>query len=393
MRLGFLSVLTLASLIVSCTSFSSEYISIEPLGVHPNGTIYIGMERCTSCHLEIVNAHKETAHWLTSSPLSPTAVAQFLSSDSNSFDLKDQTRISFFARSDSLFQDAYRPPYATPFFTKSLDIKIGSGTKIGNSFLSWEESSLFQLQGSFYKPTMNWINSPGYPSFFQPLRPIFPRCLECHTTFSQSENWESPIPTNRYNKDNIVFGIDCQRCHGEVVDHVTHHRNNPMDSIGRNIISYADFNQQQRIDMCALCHSGVGTQVNQPAFSFTPGDTLQDFLLSQTTEEPDVHSNQVALLTRSPCFINSKAMDCMSCHDPHSNEKNNRTHFNSRCVECHPTQQHKTVPYENAWDCIACHMPERDSKLMKIQITPDSIQAVKVRTHRIGIYLEERLIE
>jgi hypothetical protein len=38
-------------------------------------------------------------------------------------------------------------------------------------------------------------------------------------------------------------------------------------------------------------------------------------------------------------------------------------------------------------------MPKQDSKLMKIQITPDSIQAVKVRTHRIGIYIEERLIE
>lgn len=389
MRLAFVYGLLITVSLTACNSYTSEYIPIKKLGLHPNGTVFIGMQSCNQCHLDIVNAHKQTAHWLTSSKITSGMVIPFLNSDKNYFDLKDQTRLSFSFKNDTLFQEAYRIPYESAFFTKSIDINIGSGTKIGNSFLSWDENSLFQLQGSYYKPNSQWINSPGYPSFFQPKRPIFPRCLECHTTFSQSENWQSGIPTNRYNKENIVFGIDCQRCHGPVVDHVKYHRKNPMDSIGRKIISYTDFSQQQRIDMCALCHSGVGNNINQPAFSFTPGDVLKNYLTTQTTNEPDVHSNQVGLLALSQCFIKSEGMDCMTCHDPHSNERNNVVKFNSRCIECHPSQQHKNLLPENTWDCIKCHMPMKASKIMKIEINSDSISQVLVRTHKIAIYKEE----
>ena len=372
----------------ACNSFTSEWVPIEKIGVHPDGTVFIGMQSCNQCHLDIFNSHKQTAHWLTSSKITPATVIPFLNSDKNYFDLKDQTRLSFSIKNDTLFQEAYRRPYKSPFFTKSIDINIGSGTKIGNSFLSWEENSLFQLQGSYYKPKSKWINSPGYPSFFQPKRPIFPRCLECHTTFSQSENWQRAIPTNRYNKENIVFGIDCQKCHGPFVDHVKHHRKNPIDSVVRKILSYKSFSQQQRIDMCALCHSGVGKNINQAAFSFTPGDVLKNYLATQTNNEPDVHSNQVGLLEMSQCFIKSEGMDCMTCHDPHSNERNNVIKFNSRCIECHPSQQHTSLLPENTWDCVKCHMPMKASKIMKIEINPDSISQVLVRTHKIAIYKE-----
>ena len=392
MRLSFLCGLGITVFLIGCNSFTTDYIPIEPLGVHPNGTVYIGMESCTQCHLDLVNAHIKTSHWLTSSKLNSSNILPFLVSGRNSFDLRDETRLIFSSKRDTLFQEAYKPPNLTPFFIKSLDISIGSGNKIGNSFLGWEGSSLFQLQGSYYKPSSEWINSPGYPSYFQSLRPIFPRCLECHTTFSQSENWQSPISTNRYNKENIVFGIDCQRCHGEVIDHVKYHRENPIDSIGRNIISYSTFNQQQRIDMCALCHAGVGKNINKPAFSFTPGDALNQYLTSETTDEPDVHSNQVGLLLRSPCFINSEEMDCMTCHDPHSNEKQSMLKFNASCIECHPNPKHSTVLSENSFDCVSCHMPLESSKLMKIQINLDSISPVQVRTHRIGIYIEGELL-
>lgn len=379
--------------LAACKPFTSEYTSIEPLGLHPNGTVYIGMESCTQCHLDLVNAHKETAHWLTSSRLTPMKANSFLKSNDNFFDLKDQTRLAFSFQEDTLFQEALKPPYRSAFFKKPLQINIGSGSKIGNSFLSWEESSLFQLQGSYYQPTSKWINSPGYPPFFQPYRPVYPRCLECHTTFSLSENWQSTIPTNRYNKENIVFGIDCQRCHGEVVEHVKYHRKNLMDSVGRKILSYATFTQKQRIDMCALCHSGVGKNINQPAFSFQPGDDLTLFLATDTSKEPDVHSNQVSLLQKSPCFINSKAMDCMTCHDPHSDEKNKTFKFNALCIQCHTSPKHTTFSSEDTEDCISCHMPLRASKLIKIQINQDSISPVWVRTHRIGIYKEGALVK
>lgn len=392
-RFPFLIFLGITLIFSACKPFTSEYTAIEPLGIHPNGTLFIGMESCTQCHLDIVNTHKTTAHWLTSKKLTAVSATDFLKSKDNFFTLRDQTQLTFTFQNDTLYQEVFKPPYNRPFFKKPLDIIIGSGNKIGNSFLSWEDRSLFQLQGSFYTPDLKWINSPGYPPFFQPYRPIFPRCLECHTTFSQSENWQSNIPTNRYNKENIVFGIDCQRCHGDVVDHVSYHREHPMDSIGRKIISYAAFSQQQRIDMCALCHSGVGNNINQPAFSFSPGDNLNLYLSTETNQEPDVHSNQVGLLEMSPCFINSKGMDCMSCHDPHANESNQTQKFNNSCIECHSNPKHTTFSSQDNENCVSCHMPIMPSKLMKIQIDQDSISPVWVRTHRIGIYKEGDLVK
>jgi hypothetical protein len=166
-----------------------------------------------------------------------------------------------------------------------------------------------------------------------------------------------------------------------------------MDSIGRKILSYATFTQKQRIDMCALCHSGVGKNINQPAFSYKPGDDLALFLATDTSRDPDVHTNQVSLLQNSPCFINSKAMDCMTCHDSHSNEKNKTLQFNTSCIQCHASPKHTSFSSVDTEDCISCHMPLRASKLMKIQINQDSISPVWVRTHRIGIYNKEGLVE
>lgn len=373
-------------LLSGCNSFSSEFVEIEPIGVHPNGTVYIGMESCKECHLEIVNSHSSTSHWLTSSKFVTQNFAPITQAENTSFILDDKTKIAFTAVNDSIYQQAYKPPYSTPFFSKSIDLAIGSGTKIGYSFLTWEKNSLYQLQGSFYKPNLNWINSPGYPSRFQAFRPIFPRCLECHTTFSQSENWESPAINNRYNKNNIVFGIDCQRCHGPVLDHVKYHRKNPNDKEPKNILKFTDLTQQQRLDLCALCHSGVRSNRSQPAFSFVVGDLLDDYLSPQGVGEPDVHSNQVGLLLRSKCFIESEKMDCSTCHDPHSNEKNNLVKFNNRCIECHQKVEHVTFKSDQNSDCVNCHMPYQESKIMKIQINPDSIRSVMVRTHKIDIY-------
>ena len=44
MRLSFLFGLGVAVVLTGCNSFTADYIPIEPLGVHPNGTVFIGME-------------------------------------------------------------------------------------------------------------------------------------------------------------------------------------------------------------------------------------------------------------------------------------------------------------------------------------------------------------
>ena len=75
----------------------------------------------------------------------------------------------------------------------------------------------------------------------------------------------------------MIYGIDCERCHGPSYDHVKFHKENPDVEKAQNIQIIADLNRQQRLDACALCHSGIRVGSNNNAFEFTIGDTLKQF--------------------------------------------------------------------------------------------------------------------
>ena len=70
-----------------------------------------------------------------------------------------------------------------------FDIVIGSGVK-GQSYLTWKEEELFQLQTSYYTPLDDWVNSPSFPTY-QYTRPIGDACLKCHTTFATNRHPET----------------------------------------------------------------------------------------------------------------------------------------------------------------------------------------------------------
>ena len=87
MRFGFCWVFLVLIFLSACNSYTSEYTTLEPIGVHPNGTIYIGMESCKECHLDIVSSHMQTAHWLTSSMMTPDRLLPLLKAEKNYLDL------------------------------------------------------------------------------------------------------------------------------------------------------------------------------------------------------------------------------------------------------------------------------------------------------------------
>lgn len=393
--LKFCWIIFLGLLLYSCQQYKNEYIPLTSLAQHPNGMLYVGMETCVECHPEIVKSHLLTAHYKTSKKTAElNYFDQFLEAN-NKVILSDGASLIVRKEGAQFFQEAYAPGLSKPLYKKSMDVVIGSGKKIGQTFLSWEENSLFQLQASHFSPLNQWINSPGYGSFLSPKRPIFPRCMECHSTYAQPENPSSAVENNRYVKNQIIYGIDCQRCHGPVVNHIKHHRNNPLDSVGKNILHYNSLNRSQRIDMCALCHGGTELQNSQKSFSFQLGDQLNDYtqnvVSAESTPIVEVHANQVGLLRSSPCFQQSKKMDCMTCHNPHQTETGNGIKFNSICISCHQDFQHQKkhelkkidASYSN---CIGCHMPLQDSSIMKLELEVNNLHPVQVRTHKIGIY-------
>ncbi|GAA3605596.1 multiheme c-type cytochrome [Flavivirga amylovorans] len=374
------------------------YSPIEPIAIHSNGKGFTGSEACAECHLDIYNTHIETAHFKSSAKANLKTVKGSFKDHENIFNLNDSIGFKMEVRNDVLYQDAFLKSNNAHISSSRFDIVIGSGTK-GQSYLKWQDSSLYQLQVTYFTPSNSWVNSPGYPSDQVATdRPIFGRCLECHMTYAKST--ERFYKRNSYEKSQMVYGIDCERCHGPSNDHVNFHRKNPLDTVAMHVVKHGDLTRQQNLDACALCHSGVRARRSKSPFSFIAGDSLNQFSTPDYTEKDlknlDVHGNQYGLLSASKCFKKSDVLNCTTCHNPHENQRDDHIAFNKKCQSCHDsgigshricsaTEESKKNSDNN---CIQCHMPLTFSKGMKIETSQGTLKAVEVRTHLIGIYVD-----
>jgi hypothetical protein len=361
----------------------------KPVAVrNAKGQQFAGAASCRSCHQAIYDSFIESAHHASSSVASPETIKGSFASNANTFELDSIHKVVMEKNGDVLRQVAYtngKEERAEPF-----DIVIGSG-KRGQSYLYWKYAGLYQLPVSYFTRLNAWVNSPGFTTkklFFD--RVIEARCLECHTTFAKERF------TNEYDPAQIMLGIDCEKCHGAAAEHVDFHTNNPKEQQGKYIISPNGFSRQQKLDACALCHSGT-MQSLIPAFSFTPGDTLSGYFTRNAahidSSALDVHANQYGLLTASKCFRVSQSMTCGSCHNPHEKERGDLTSYSQKCMSCHTQGSHNFCTVKEPFDaeltgkCVNCHMPVKESRNIMLLTSGKAMPSAQpVRTHLIAVY-------
>jgi hypothetical protein len=251
-------------------------------------------------------------------------------------------------------------------------------------------------------------------------------CFGCHSSFIKEKDAirrDAFHSVDQFDSRLIVYGIDCERCHGPGAQHVEWQSEHPQDRVGRYIASYARLSRQARLDMCAICHSGLHS-MERSTFLFQPGDSLSRYFypemrIAGDASALDVHGNQAPLLEASQCFLQSKTLVCTSCHDPHTKERDNLALLSERCMNCHSATDRghgidataaggsgagatmrKRAPFCRlsaiidtkilAANCIDCHMPALPSKA--ITMVPQGQRmpvADLVRSHLIKIYPEE----
>ena len=373
----------------------SNYFNPNVLATHYNGEQFVGSTTCMECHSEIYTTHLETAHFNTSAIADSSNVKGSFKAGSNSLDLKD-VAFEMRIKEDTLYQHTTIKNRNLEVPPSKFDIVIGSGVK-GQSYLNWKSEELYQLQVSYYTPLDDWVNSPSFPTYSY-TRPIGDACLKCHMTFAT--NVVNSKKENLYDRERMLYGIDCERCHRPGEKHVVYHRNNPEAKEAKYMMSLNDISRQQRLDACAQCHSGLRKElIKGTPFSFLTGESLNEYSRNYGTanpnEELDVHGNQYGLLTSSECFKQTATMDCSTCHDPHKNQRGNTAFFNSKCIGCHSASTSfctaETLEKDTMGDnCIACHMPTKASQSMQVQLVQDSVEtSFNVRTHLIRIYSEE----
>ena len=383
----FISVLILT--VCACQD-NYEYTPVV-VATHPAGEGFVASESCMECHSDIYKQHLETAHYQTSSEATSDAIGAFDLAESK-LPINDSLIIQFERLDDLYVQKTYHRDTGKLVDSTTIDLVFGSGTK-GKSYAHWQNDSLYQLHASYLKAANSLIKSPGLvPRLgLQNNRVITERCLECHSTYAQTQSVE-----NTFDRSQLLLGIDCQRCHGPLEKHVSFHKNNPTSLEPKFVDQISGMSRQQQLDMCALCHSGPRKRALKDRFSYKIGDALresstEDFF--STAAHLDVHGNQVGLLMASKCFQNSENMTCTTCHDPHKNQRNQTAYFDSKCLSCHDsmTAVMCAIPSEerDQESCVSCHMPKTVSKTMfaKNGINEDTVN-VEVVSHYIKVYLK-----
>jgi hypothetical protein len=379
------SILLLVIFFVKCiNSDEDKKISVR----NAKGQEYAGTETCRSCHQATYDSFLTTAHHLSSAIALEGNVRGSFDNGRDIYIYDSARKVVLQKGSDGYYQVAF--VNGKEERKERMDIVIGSG-KRGQSYLYWKHGGLRQLPVSYFTKLDTWVNSPGFTTkniYFD--RMIEARCLECHVTNATGRFQDE------YDPNQLMLGIDCEKCHGPAKEHVDFHMANKQEANGKYIINTGRLTRQQQLDACAICHSGTMLGFTNP-FSFKPGDTLSKHFntnaLRVDSVNLDVHANQYGLLASSRCFIESKTMQCGTCHDLHKKESGNLMAYTQKCLSCHsPEGDHFcTLKADRSVliseQCINCHMPVRESRNITLLTSGKAIPSAQpVRTHLIKVY-------
>lgn len=365
----------------------------------PRGSAYAGAQRCVGCHQTIAAGFADVAHAASTRLASRQSIKGSFAKDSNVFVYHKGLQVAAERRGDGFYQVAYS--HDTPRQAERIDIVVGSGRK-AQTYLYWYGDQVFQLPLSYSVTAGSWANSPNYP----PHQVRFDRnipigCFECHASYiaRTATSAAGTRLTDHFDKNRFVTGIDCERCHGPAAHHADFHEQHPQERSPRFMTTIRSLARQNRVEACAICHSGINRTV-QSTFSFEPGSPLRHYMYQDTAapdaKAVDVHANQYQLLRASACFQKSGMLDCSSCHNVHTVERDDLALFSRRCMSCHQPDGHNFCPLAPQLgkgiekNCIDCHMPSQPSKFISLLSqgqqtpTPDFI-----RTHYIAVYRDE----
>ncbi|MFY0256253.1 cytochrome c3 family protein [Chitinophaga sp. 30R24] len=391
--------LYVSTALLCCILILSQCIHKAPEKTDIRGEQFAGAETCINCHKNVYDTFHTSAHYNTSRPANKATVLGSFLPPNNLFSFTNGMFVKMEANDSGLFQTAYIQDSLA--IRHRFDIVIGSGRKAQTS-LYWLNDKYYQLPMSYFVPEHSWANSPGFPADYPRFDRVIPStCFGCHSSgvAFKDVKLQGLHVEETFKKNEIIYGIDCERCHGPAAAHAAFHTTHPEEKQARYITRISSLNNQQKMDMCGVCHSGLQTP-QRPAFAYKPGDPLSAFYFPDYGKpvkpaEMDVHGTQYQLFNASKCAMMSRDMNCLSCHHPHASESGNTEMFSQRCMNCHNTS-HNWCKQQGLADsalktnCIDCHMPALPSASITLltngqtRPTPDFI-----RTHRISIYPAE----
>lgn len=254
-----------------------------------------------------------------------------------------------------------------------VDFVMGSGNHARTYLHRMENGKLLELPLGWYAEKGGyWAMNPGYDRRDHQgfRREITYDCMFCHNAYPKiPAQHEEPVYVGE-----LPQGIDCQRCHGDGVQHMK------LAGAGAAKAAVRQAIVKPGMDTCLACHLETTSfslpnaiqRYERGPFSYRAGEPLENFILN--FDHAKGHEDKFELVNagyrmrQSTCFLKSK-MTCTTCHNPH--RTNTIEEHNATCKSCHSSGDHATA----RTDCVSCHMPKRRSE--------DVIHAV-VTDHKIA---------
>ncbi|WP_240628036.1 cytochrome c3 family protein [Terrimonas sp.] len=358
-------------------------------GSDPRGPLYAGADACLQCHKNIADSYMHTSHNKTSAPVFFDSIRTALINTKTMVNYPNGHTVKLEEERRNILQSQFEGD--KKILSEKMEMVFGSGEK-ARTFGYWKDEQLFQLPLTYLTNLHQWTNSPGFP-IDHPYytRPIISRCFECHSSYvyHYNENTRPLEITEKFKPNTIVYGIDCERCHGPAKKHIDFHRENPAEKKATYIADIKSLSRTQQSDLCGTCHSGNPVSFKS-IFAFMPGDSLKNYYMYYPGSfiNPDVHGMQMQLLQQSACYKQS-TLTCLTCHNPHKAENKTQQTITASCISCHNTSLHNTQMIQEKKNCITCHMPLRTSRSLDFNNSTENKNIpYKLRTHRIAIYPE-----
>jgi predicted CXXCH cytochrome family protein len=372
-------------------SFSSEIYG--EINYNNDSGNYVGSRTCLPCHKSEYSSWVKTYHSKTSGKVVQIKLPDTFKVGSNNFNLDKDHYLSYSKNSGKYYETLHKNGKIK--HQLEFEYFLGSG-KYGQNYLSKLNQRFYRLK-THYLPSVNdWSLMPGVnrSSGTFPLESPPLRCFQCHTTHMELESSLEPLvysfkewermEAQRY-KEKTIWGVGCESCHGPGEKHIKFHKKNIGQKLGMSIQNPGKFSRDRSLDTCRLCHSGIG-QLKYNFYSFRPGDNLNDFITfnKEDLKSESVHSNNHVPLEQSKCFQKSK-MTCLTCHDPHKNNRGQLKSYSQICIQCHNKSHESSFSKKQKENCIDCHMP---LNTFDIEIETKNIKKglIRMRSHLIKIY-------
>lgn len=299
---------------------------------------YIGSQACAQCHQSEFQKQSTSHHANALRPIAGSSLGAALLKAGHSPDgrlLYQEVQGNILVHEEGV---------SSPV---RLEWAFGAGAQgstpvgqFGDQFI--EHRFSYYPRDSAFAPTFGHARQASTPvaelGILQDKRTIS-NCFNCHATGLQRSG-------SIFSLDSIQPGVQCERCHGPGSRHVQAAKlGQPKLDVQKEVVNPGRLPARAQIEICGQCHRLPTAETgNEPEL-----------------EDPvTVRFAPIGLLA-SQCFRVSKAISCLTCHNPHT-DANSRsdTAYSQKCLGCHASDHSKITLCRRIQrdNCLTCHMTQ-----------------------------------